>query len=145
MTLKSRIPIIPTGSLPETILYIQKMVKKLTDDPDFIPIPIRFSGEVVDMTETDRATPVFLSKKDTINRDAFVLQCKMLTCLGGMSMPRAEAVLNTLDEHGYTLFTIGCLPEEDIREILETIRVDNKRFPKPLMEELLRVILRKES
>jgi ERCC4-type nuclease len=145
MTLKSRIPIIPSGSLGETFVFLQKIHNKILDDPEFLSIPVSFSGGFVDLTETDKATPAFLSKKDTVNQDAFALQSKMLTCLSGMSITRSQAILKCIQENGYTLFTIGTLSPEIVRTMVKDVKIDNKRIPITLIEEFIRVITFKSS
>jgi ERCC4-type nuclease len=145
MTLKSRIPIIPSSSLTETFMFIQRISKKILDDIDFVSIPVSFTGGFVEISEIDKVTPAFLSKKDTSTKDSFGIQCKMLTCISGMSITRAEAIISRITENGYTLFTIGTLTEEELRKLLIDIKISGKRIPGTILEEWIRVIRESKS
>jgi ERCC4-type nuclease len=127
-----RIPVIVTGSVRETALWVYRFWMNLEKKPDFCPIG---SGSNAGCSSYKTLMPAPVANR---GNDVRSYGISMLTVLPGMSFKSASALVDSLCHDGKTLFeVIRENSKEAFQSRLEEVKIGNRRVSKKIVDTMM--------
>jgi ERCC4-type nuclease len=134
LQLKYRIPVVFTGGVSETSIYIQCIMNRLTTEPDFSPV---CDGSNAGCFEHTSLLPKIASNRKT-DRDSILIS--MLTAIPGVSHKISSTIVEwfNVNHEGIMKYVRNHVYQEFDRELF-TIKVSSRSISKKIREMIINV------
>lgn len=140
LQLKYRIPVVFTGGVSETSVYIQCIMKRLATEPDFSPVS---EGSNAGCFEHTSLLPKIASNRKT-DRDSILIS--MLTAIPGVSHKISSFIIEWFHiTHGGIMKFIRNHSYQDFDKELLKIKVSSRSISKKIREMILDVFYGDET